>query len=93
MEQNKKDLGNVRQDFDASPERGSVKANPVADVGGMLRKIHEMAKEIRKETGKLCNLNYCEKCSLYQDDICLAVKAECLLQYIEEYLGVESNEN
>lgn len=93
MNKTKKDLGNVRHDFAASPERGSGKANHVADVGGLLGKIYEMAKEIKKETAKLCNMSYCEDCTLYQNDICLAVKAEYLLQDIEEYLGEEYNEN
>lgn len=62
-------------------------------LGGVLGKIYEMAKEIKKETAKLCYMSYCEDCSLYQDDICLAVKAENLLQDIEEYLGEEYNEN
>lgn len=69
MNKTKKDLGNVRHDFAASPERGSGKANHVADVGGLLGKIYEMAKEIKKETAKLCNMSYCEDCTLYQNDI------------------------
>lgn len=87
MNKIKKDVGNVRHDFDASPERGSVKDNHVADVGGLLGKIYEMAKELKKETAKLCYMSYCEDCTLYHDDICLAVKAEWLLQDIERIFG------
>lgn len=57
-----------------------------------MKEIYEMAKEIKKETSKLCNLcDSCDNCTLYHDDICLAAKAGYLVHEIEKYLKGENN--
>lgn len=61
----------------------------------VMKEIYEIAKEIKKETSKLCDLcDSCDNCTLYHDDICLAVKSEILVEYIEENLeGEKYNED